>query len=201
MINLAAAVLAGGDSKRMGEDKAFLKLGSDRLIDIIVGKLSKIFPEIIVVTDKPHLIAHLPVRIVEDVYKDTEKNSLRGIHAALTAANNQSCFIMACDMPFISTSLIAYMSAYALDYDLVTPKLDGYYQPMFSFYNKTSLPVITAALESKDYKIHALYEKFHTRVINEDEVDTHDPRRLSFVNINSPEVYRWAKKNKDTLMA
>lgn len=193
-LNLSAAVLAGGDSKRMGEDKAFLELGGERLIDIIIRSLAKLFKDIIVVTDKPEKMNHhLQVRLEEDIYKDGEKNALRGIHASLTLAFHPSCFIVACDMPFISLPLVRYMSQFARDYDLVTPRVEGYYQPLFSFYNKTALPVITSALELKNYKISSLYGKFNTREIKEDIVDAHDRERLSFTNINSPEKFKWAQ--------
>lgn len=193
MLTLSAAVLAGGDSKRMGENKAFLKLGGERLIDLIVYELGKLFMEVIVVTDIPEKMAYLPVRLEKDIYKDGSKNALRGIHAAITAASHPSCFIIGCDMPFISVSLIKHMSSFTSEYDLVTPKLDGYYQPLFSFYNKTSLPVINKALQQQQYKITALPEKMHTKEIHADVVDTHDPKRLSFLNINSPEIFRWAE--------
>jgi molybdenum cofactor guanylyltransferase len=177
----------------MGKNKAFLELGGKRLVDIIVYELGKLFREVIVVTDVPEKMAYLPVRLAEDIYKEGEKNALRGIHAALTVASHSSCFITACDMPFLSLSLIKYMASFAREYDLVTPKLAGYYQPMFSFYNKTSLPVINEAMMQQKYKITALFEKLHTKEIHADEVNTHDPKQLSFLNINSPDIFSWAE--------
>lgn len=177
----------------MGKNKAFLELGGKRLVDIIVYELGKLFREVIVVTDIPEKMAYLPVRLAEDIHKEGEKNALRGIHAALTVASHSSCFITACDMPFLSLSLIKYMASFARDYDLVAPKVDGYYQPMFSFYNKTSLPLINKALVQQTYKITTLFEKLHTKVIFADVVNTHDPKQLSFININSPDIFSWAE--------
>ncbi len=177
----------------MGENKAFLELGGKRLVDIIVHELGKLFTEVIVVTNDPAKMAYLPVRLAEDIHKESEKNALRGIHTALTVASHSSCFIIACDMPFISLSLIKHMSFFANEYDLVTPKLDGYYQPMFSFYNKTSLPVLNEALLQQKYKITALFTKLHAKEIHGDVVNTHDPKQLSFININSPDIFRWAE--------
>lgn len=193
LLALSAAVLAGGDSKRMGKNKAFLELGGERLIDLIVSRLSKLFAEVFVVTNDPGKLSYLPVRLEEDIYKQGEKNSLRGIHTALNKASYFSCFVTACDMPFISLSLIKYMSDYTKEYDLVTPKLDGYYQPMFSFYNKKILPVIDEALMKRKYKITSLFKELKTKEIFADIVSLYDPKQLSFININSPEIFRWAE--------
>ncbi len=177
----------------MGRNKAFLELGGERLIDLIVSRLGKLFVEVFVVTNNPENMAYLPVRLEEDIYKQGEKNSLRGIHTALSKASYFSCFITACDMPFISLSLIKYMSVYTRKYDLVTPKLDGYYQPMFSFYNKRILPVIDDALMQQKYKITSLFRELKTKEVHADIVNLHDPNQLSFININSPEIFRWAE--------
>ena len=192
-LSFSAAVLAGGESKRMGKNKAFLKLGGRRIIDLIVEELQTLFAEVIVVTDSPSEMASLTVRLVEDIFTGGKKNSLRGVHAALHTALYPSCFIMACDSPFLSLPLIEHMASFAREYDLVAPWLDGYYQPLFSFYNKTSLPVITEALEQKFYRIYALFDYLHVKKISKSAVRSYDPRQLSFFNINTREDYQHAK--------
>lgn len=193
-IMLSAAVLAGGDSKRMGENKAFLQFDGRYLIELIVEKLCHLFTEVMVVTDIGQKMCFLPVRLVEDIYNEGEKNALRGIHAALTATAQQSCFILACDMPFLSPSLIKHMSSFAEGYDLVVPRLDGHYQPLFSFYHKKCIPVIHKALEQKHYKISPLYDRLNIKVIDEIAVQTHDPKRRSFFNINDRDDFCYAER-------
>ncbi|HAP32490.1 MAG TPA: molybdenum cofactor guanylyltransferase [Firmicutes bacterium] len=194
MIMLSAAVLAGGESKRMGENKAFLRLDGRYLIELIIEKLCRLFTEVMVVTDMVREMDFLPVHLVEDVYHEGEKNALRGIHAALTATSQQSCFILACDMPFLSPALIKHMSSFAEDYDLIVPRLDGHYQPLFSFYHKKCLPFIHRALEQKYYKISSLYDNFNVKVIDEITVQIYDPKRLSFCNINNRDDFRCAER-------
>jgi len=136
----------------------------------------------------------LPVRLVRDVYNEGEKNELRGIHAALTATSQRSCFIIACDMPFLSSALIKHMSSFAEEYDLIVPRLDGHYQPLFSFYNKKCLPIIHRALEQKCYKISSIYDKLNIKLIDEIAVQIYDPKRLSFCNINSRDDFHCAER-------
>lgn len=191
---LSAAVLAGGDSKRMGEKKAFLKFDGRYLIELIVEKLCHLFAEVMVVTDKVQEMDFLPARLVEDIYIEGEKSALRGVHAALSATSHHSCFILACDMPFLSSPLIRHMSFFAEDYDLVVPLLDGHYQPLFSFYHQKCLPVIHEALEEKHNKISRLYDRFNMKVIDEIAVQAYDPKRLSFFNINNRNDFCYAER-------
>ncbi len=188
--SLSAILLAGGENKRMGIKKAFLKVGGNTFIDIIYRKMDELFSEIIVVTDLPQDFSYLKARITTDLIQNGEKNALRGIHAGLSVASNPACFVVACDMPFLSLSLIKHMSQFALGYDVVVPLLDGYYQPLFAFYNKKALNLIQQRLEEKRYKIVDLYPHFHLKAITEEIVRQHDPLLLSFSNINSPEDYR-----------
>lgn len=197
-IMLSAAVLAGGESKRMGENKAFLKLDGRYLIELIIDKLCRLFTDVMVVTDMVREMDFLPVRLVEDLYTEGEKNALRGIHAALAAASQPSCFILACDMPFLSPALIKHMSSFAEDYDLIVPRLEGHYQPLFSFYHKKCLPYIHGALEQEYYKISSIYEKLNIKVIDEIAVQIYDPKQLSFFNINSRDDFHCAERLHET---
>lgn len=193
-LSLSAILLAGGKSKRMGINKAFLKIGEKTFIDIIYQKMNELFSEIIIVTDSPQKLSHLKARITPDLIRKGEKNALRGIHAGLSVAANPACFVIGCDMPFLSLSLIKYMSQFALDYDVVVPMLEGYYQPLFAFYNTKTLSLIEQSLLEERYKISALYPYFRLKEISEKTVRKHDPSLLSFTNINSPADFRSIQK-------
>ena len=105
----------------------------------------------------------------------------------------RACFVTGCDMPFFSLSLIKHMSQFALNYDVVIPFLDGFYQPLFAFYNKKTINLIEHRLKNKQYKIVDLYPHLHVKEIRENIIKQHDPLLLSFSNINSPEDYQRLK--------
>ena len=186
----SAVLLAGGESRRMGVRKALLKLGDDTFIDVIHRKIDGLFSETIVVTDIPQDFAYLGGIVTTDIIQDGKKNSMRGIHAGLSAASYQTCFVTGCDMPFLSLSLIEYMSQFALDYDAVVPQLEGYYEPLFAFYHKNKLGFIEQRLIEQRYKIVDLYPHFSLKIIEGQIVRDFDPLLLSFANINSPEDYQ-----------
>jgi molybdopterin-guanine dinucleotide biosynthesis protein A len=190
----SAVLLAGGDSKRIGTNKAFLELKGKPLIDIIFWKLEKLFSEVIIVTECIEKLSYLPAKLTSDIYNEGEKNPLRGIHAGLSLSTAPSSFVVACDMPFISHPLIRYMSHFALNFDVVVPQYGTYYQPLFAFYNKTTLEAIVQALVNREYKVARIYAQLNVKKIHNNVIQFFDPCYLSFFNVNSKEDYLKAKE-------
>jgi len=97
-----AIILAGGDSSRFGFPKPLLELDGMPLIEIIVRRLSYLFEQVTVVTDRQDLFTSLPVKLTGDLLTGYEKSPLRGIHAGLSVSELPYQFVVACDMPFIN---------------------------------------------------------------------------------------------------
>ncbi len=192
-MDLSAVILAGGDSKRMGTNKAFLTLDNACMIDLIVEKLAGMFHEVLIVTDRGRDFQHLNAVIVSDIIKQGEKNALRGIHAGLFHVSSPASFFMACDMPFLSPPLIHFMSQYALQYDAVIPRVGEYFQPLFAFYHRRVLDRITRSLEQENFKITDFYAGLNMKEIDEASVRRYDPGMRSFFNINTREDYEQAQ--------
>lgn len=193
-LSFSAVLLAGGESKRMGRDKAFLKLGEERLVDLVFRKLNALFFETIIVTDRQQELSYLPARFTGDLFKNSEKCALRGIHAGLSLATGPSCFVVGCDMPFLSLPLIQHMSHFAVDYDVVAPYLGGYYQPLFAFYNRSTLDFITQRLQENKLKLTGLYPHLNVKPIDEGTVKRFDPQMLSFHNVNTKDSFSKAQE-------
>ncbi|PIU85851.1 MAG: molybdenum cofactor guanylyltransferase, partial [Deltaproteobacteria bacterium CG06_land_8_20_14_3_00_44_19] len=64
---MTGVILAGGKSKRMGTNKAFLEINGQRMIDQIVDIFKNTFEEVILVTNSPIEYLHLDLRIVTDL--------------------------------------------------------------------------------------------------------------------------------------
>ncbi|MGI6319028.1 MAG: molybdenum cofactor guanylyltransferase [Dethiobacteria bacterium] len=192
---LSAVILAGGDSKRMGTNKAFLRLEDSNLIDLVFNRVNSLFAETIVVSDRLEELAYLPAKLTKDLYTGVEKSALRGIHAGLTVSSYPASFVIGCDMPFFSLSLINYMSRFAIQYDVVVPRHGEHFQPLFAFYNKTTLDLILERLKENKLKISDLYRSLRIKDIGEDTIKEFDPHFFSFNNINTRDDYYKLKKN------
>ena len=186
-----AVILAGGESRRLGQPKALLDFNGKTLSEVMLEKLNDSFREITIVTDKPELYYNLPVRITGDLLQDQGKSPLRGIHAGLSASELPYQFIVACDMPFILPSLINYMGCYLTGFDAVVPCNGNYYQPLHAYYSRNCIAVIEEQISKGEYKVTEFYSHLNIHYISGDEITRYDPEEWSFFNVNT-----WADYEK-----
>ncbi len=183
---MTGIILAGGKNSRMGANKAFLELDGIRVIERIKAVLSELFPEIIIVTNAPLSYAQLSSAvIVTDIYKN--KGALGGIYAGLFFASENNAFITACDMPFISKDLIAYLAGLAANHDIVVPQGADGMQPLHAVYSKNCLAPIKKNLEADKLKITGFYKGLRVLTVTEDILQPFNQDGKTFLNINTPQ--------------
>ena len=187
-------ILAGGDSKRLGQPKALLDFNGKSLIELMIKNLGGYFDEVLLVTDRRELYQNLSVQITGDLFLHQDKSPLRGIHAGLKYSSLPYQFVAACDMPFINMELVNYMAQFIFDYEAVIPYIGGHFQPLHSFYHQSIVGVIEKQLQEGNYKITDFYQMIKHRKICEDEISCFDPDYFTFININTAEDYRAALK-------
>ena len=188
-IGVSAVVLAGGLSRRLGRDKALEPFGGEPLISRVIGRLAALTDETVVVVNNEARAAELPLpagaKTAVDIYPDS--GSLGGIFTGLTAASNEWGFVVACDMPFLNTTLIKHILSLRQGHDAVVPMLEGYPEPTHSAYSKACLPHIERRLEAGQLRIARFFDDVRVRYVQDDEVDALDADRLSFFNVNTPD--------------
>jgi len=109
--NILGSILAGGKSKRMGEDKLFLNLNNKTLIEHTINKVKKYFKELIIITNKEN---EFFVKNNLTTVKDCIEGQLGPLVGILTAMkwakeNLSKCSWIAtfpCDTPFFPESII-----------------------------------------------------------------------------------------------
>jgi molybdopterin-guanine dinucleotide biosynthesis protein A len=192
----SAIVLAGGLSRRLGQDKRHLRFwGADgpMLLEHVVGIVARLCADVVVVLNDPDAWRMLPARLVPDVYADG--GALGGIYAGLQAAEHAYVLAVACDMPFLNARLIEAMLAKPRDYDVLVPRspqagatrnaLDV--EPLHAIYAKTCLAPILATLESGRRQIASFFPAVRVAFVELEEIHRHDPAGRSFINVNTPE--------------
>ncbi len=118
---LSVAILAGGLSRRMGEDKALLRIGSQTLLETVAERASVVADELFVVASNGAPYVDLGFRVVADVLP--KSGSLGGIYSALLHAAFEWCLVLACDMPLINPDLLEFMAGLPRTYDVAIPSL------------------------------------------------------------------------------
>jgi molybdopterin-guanine dinucleotide biosynthesis protein A len=182
---MTGIILSGGRSTRMGENKAFLRVGGERLIDRTVRLFRAVFREVIIVTDSPLDYLDQETVIVTDILP--ERGALGGIYTGLFYAGEEQAFVAACDMPFLNRSFLEYMTSRATGYDIVVPAPPDGLQPLHAVYSRRCLPAIRDLLERKLLKITGFYPGHKLRTISPEVLRSFDPEGRMFMNINTPE--------------
>ena len=185
---MTAIILAGGKSRRMGSNKAFLKYGDTTFIEHQVMMLRKIFDEIILSANDENAYAGLKLAIVSDVIP--EKGPLSGIYAGLSHARSSHAFVIACDMPFINEKLILYLKSQINGYDVVVPQTSRGLEPMHAFYSRNCIQPMHRCLEEGRLRIVDFFSEVKVKVVDEKEFAGLDASLQSLINLNTPDEYK-----------
>ncbi|UMZ72910.1 molybdenum cofactor guanylyltransferase [Natranaerofaba carboxydovora] len=193
---MTGIILAGGDSKRMGKNKALLDLCGKPLIEWVFENIKQVTDEVIIVTDKPHLYENIPAKKISDKISCEGKNPLVGIYSGLCVSNSRYNIAVACDMPFISISLARAMfeEANKGQHEVVVPHIDGHLEPLCAVYHRETRFLIEDWLKRGKFKIPDIYEHFKTKFLSEKFCLNYDPELYSFLNLNYPSDFDKAKE-------
>ncbi len=184
-MKVTSIVLCGGKNLRLGRNKALEMVESKTLIERVCERLKPVTNQLLVVTSREQL--ELPVceetGVLVDLYPD--RGPLGGIYTGLVTARSSHSLVVACDMPFLSITLLRYMIRLAPDYDAVVPRLgERMLEPLHAIYAKSCLDKIKARLEQNQLGVHTFFKTMRVRYIERDECMKFDPELLSFFNIN-----------------
>jgi len=183
---VTGVVLAGGKSLRMGQDKRYLVVGEQTLLERGLGVLRRIFQEVLVVIAQDSPPLEIDARVVRDLVPDC--GSLGGIYTGLTQATTPYIFVTACDMPFLNQAVITQFTNRINTADIVMARLAARIHPMHALYSKGCLPAMEQMIVARQLKIRELVSHASLRVqyVTEADLLTIDPTWRSFYNVNTP---------------
>jgi molybdopterin-guanine dinucleotide biosynthesis protein A len=187
---MTGIVLSGGESRRMGSDKAFLKVDGVPMIEHVLRALKSVVSRIIIVTNSPDAYASYDVEVVTDAFD--KRGSLIGIYSGLLRSKDEYNVIVACDMPFLNPRLLLYMMSLADKYDIILPKVGDFVEPLHAVYHKRLIPIMEDHMNREQLRIRGIFAGRRIRYITEEEIDRFDPERRSFVNLNTPKEFKEA---------
>ena len=184
-IEVTGVLLAGGKSRRMGEDKRYLAVGEQTLLERGLEVLQSIFCEVLVVIAQDSSPLSIDARVVRDLVPDC--GSLGGLYTGLTQATTPYIFVVACDMPFLNQTVITQFTNRRTTDDIVIAKLDDRLHPMHALYSKRCLPALEQMIRARQLKIQEIVSQSSLRVryVTEADLLTIDPSGHSFYNVNT----------------
>ena len=171
----------------MGRDKLSETVGVRPLLQRVIDVLDLVSDQTLIVIaqgqSEPVVSATTEARIVADVYPG--KGALGGIYTGLASSDSFHNLVVAADMPFLNPSLLRYLMRLSADSDVVMPKVRGEIEPLHAVYSRHCLEPIRHHLEKDSLKIRDFLQRVRVRYVEEAEIETFDPKHLSFFNVNT----------------
>jgi molybdopterin-guanine dinucleotide biosynthesis protein A len=181
----------------MGQSKPFIEIEGVPIISRTHSLFERIFEEVIIVTNQKELYRMFGTKIYEDLL--AYSGVAGGLYTGLFFSSFRYSFCVASDMPFLKESVIEYLIENIEDYDVVVPRTKDGLQPLHAVYSKNCLEPLRKIIEEKRHRIIDFYKKVRTKIIDEVEFISLDPRRESFININTPEELQHITKRVSIL--
>jgi molybdopterin-guanine dinucleotide biosynthesis protein A len=185
-----ALILAGGDSRRMGQDKAALVLDGESLLDRVSTTIQQIFFKTIISVRQ--LRSEVKVQQVCDELPGN--GPLAGLIAGLAQAETPWVFAVACDMPFVTADVVIHLAALRNGFQAVVPMVGGYPQPLAAFYAVSTLETMRESMAAGDRSLLGVLMKLQVRYVSEAELREFDPQLRSFFDLDTPQDFQAAQK-------
>jgi molybdopterin-guanine dinucleotide biosynthesis protein A len=193
-MNVGGIILCGGQSKRMGQPKAWLPFGGQTMLARVIGLLSEAVSPIVVVAAPEQQIPSIPndVQIVRD--EERGRGPLQGLLAGLTALKGsaEAAYVSSCDVPFLCPALIRRLIERLGDYAICVPRVGGQHHPLAAVYRVSVGEAAARLIAANRMRPFYLFETVPTCIVEAGELADVDPTLESLRNLNTPEEYEAA---------
>ena len=178
-----AIILAGGDSQRMGSDKANLLLDGQTLLQRVIATMREMFPYIIVSVRQLRPEIDLP-QVCDEC---SNAGPLTGLVSGLGHIATPWAFVVACDMPFVEPAMVEALGKFRSAHQAVVPLLQGHPQTMAAFYAASCLPALRESLSKQDTSLRTALQMLDVCYVDQSGLLEADPRLRSFFDLDTPQ--------------
>ena len=183
-MQITGIILSGGQSTRMGTDKALLQINGKTLLENAIEICKPVCNEILISSNNPRH-KKSGYQIIPDEYKNA--GPLSGIYSCLKISINKWSFVISVDAAFVNTEFIKYLNSQTGVFDAIVPIHIKGKEPLISLYNKSGLTVMQRHLNSENFKMHNLLNDIKTNYV--DSQNWVDLYPQIFSNLNRPEDF------------
>ncbi len=184
-MRLLGAVLAGGQSRRFGRDKANEIVAGASMLHRAIRALQSVTDEVVVISPyRPDALQGI------EVLPDAQPGlgPLGGLHTALLEAavrQLDAVLLLACDLPLVGEQILAAVAAHSENCTAVAPKRRGGVEPLCAVYSSTALPLVAERLCGPDLSMHSLFLALDGRELDLTALGL--DAGAAFLNVNTPE--------------
>jgi len=191
-----AIVLCGGKSSRMGQDKASLPFGPERMLQRVVRIISEVIDptQIVVVAASEQILPELPPQVIVTRDERPNRGPLEGIAAGLRSMPNcvEAVYATSCDVPLLIPRFVTMLFERLGNSDIAVPYDGQYHHPLSAVYRPRVLAVIESLLASDRLRPRFLFDQVAITEVLVEELHAVDPTLSTLMNLNHPEDYQAA---------
>jgi len=186
---------AGGESTRMGKDKAFLPFLGTPLIQRQINRFQQLNAEMLIISNNAPPFEDLRLQVFGDVRPG--RGALGGLLTALSVANTPLIGLIAVDMPFASPQLIKYMAdrIQGSDLDGIIPSTINGLEPLHAVYRREScLAYVEKSIDQDLWRMRSWHGKANLKILGPEETQKITGSEHTFMNLNTPEEFNTAEE-------
>jgi molybdopterin-guanine dinucleotide biosynthesis protein A len=187
--SVSAIIQAGGQSRRMGRDKALIDFKGRPIIAHVIDTLRVLTDDIVVVSNRSDLYGSFGARVAPDY--DPPCGPLGGLAVGLQAVSSELAIVVACDMPFLNVDLLRWLIDRAEGYEAVVPQTGDDFEPLHAVYRRTCYHPIVHRIQRGDRRVISFFADVRLRSVPEVEWRRLDPMGRSLINLNTPDDLSW----------
>ncbi len=194
-MKLSVIIQAGGESRRMGCNKALVPFMGQPMIQRVIARVAPVADELLITSNQPEDLAFLQFPAYTDLVPG--RGALVGLYTALSIAHFPLVAVVACDMAFANFAILAAERDMLLaqDADAVVPQTNCGYEPFHAIYRREEcLQAVKTALDAGYKRANSWYKNVKMVPFTAQQIARYDPQGEAFININTPEELAYATK-------
>lgn len=185
-------ILAGGQSRRMGQCKALLSTGEKSFLEHLTEEM-RFLPQVYLSANRPDLTQSFPGVCLPDVYQDC--GPLAGVHSGLREMTTPYLLTVPCDMPGVSREVLELLLSQVPPQAEAMVCVDGTgkVHPLLGIYSKTLLSQLESYLEQGGRSARGFLDSIACHYLDVGQQVA--PGVLT--NLNTPQEYQhWLEEKK-----
>jgi molybdopterin-guanine dinucleotide biosynthesis protein A len=184
-VSVVGFVVAGGESRRMGRDKALLPRGGADLLDHAVARLREVTADVRILCGPTRRYVERGLPVEPDLVAGA--GPLGGVLTGLAAAAGRPGLFLAVDLPHVPVALLARIVERAEGWDAVVPVSSHGPEPLCAFYGPACREPIRRRMEAGGFKMTGFWPDVRVLQVGPEELGEFGDPEDMFRNLNTPD--------------
>ena len=190
---IIAAVLAGGKSSRMGQDKGLMLRRGKPMIQYVLEAINGCqIPAIIVSANAVY--SQFGYEVIPDI--ELNKGPMGGLLSAMESVNATHVLLLSCDMPLITSDIIIHLTSEVEEHSVTVARIKNQLMPLLAVYSLRIKDAVKQRITLNELKMHDLINAVDHKIVSYDNYKSLNSHW--YINVNSPADFALLSENGNT---